>query len=104
MQVKALLLFTILLVHGFVNAQTPLDIANQRLGKAMDVIDKQDAEIKAQTDQLARQNTLIERLLAQNELLLSQSKLQNEQIRDLSKLKCDTTSFFFGLIKNKRCK
>ena len=55
------------------------------------------AEIAAKDDQIRLQTQLIESLKIQNNLLLQQNT-------DLSKLKANTFSLFFGLVKFKRFK
>ena len=101
---KAVFLILILACSTFAQQLTPEQIANQRLGKALDVIAAQDqllearkAEIAAKDDQIRLQTQLIESLKIQNNLLLQQNT-------DLSKLKANTFSLFFGLVKFKRFK
>ena len=55
------------------------------------------SEIAAKDDQIRLQTQLIESLKIQNNLLLQQNT-------DLSKLKANTFSLFFGLVKFKRFK
>jgi hypothetical protein len=52
-------------------------------------VDSQERALKAQDELIAEKEKT-------NKLLLEQLKFYRE-------LKCDQTSFFFGLIKNKRC-
>jgi hypothetical protein len=55
-------------------------------------------EVIASQDELIKtKNLYIEQLMLQNELL-------KKQIEEYSKLKCNQVSFFYGVVKIKRCK
>lgn len=83
---------------------TPEQVANQRLGKAMDVIDKQDAQISAQQKQIDDLFGVINALKGENSALHTTNDVLLKQNQDLSKLKANTFSLFFGLVKFKRYK
>ena len=108
---RLLFLSTILAIPVFVNAQTSEQIANQRLGKAMDYIDAQDKVIAAQNEaSAAKDETLAaykQQILLLQQLVESQKvglKVRDDQIADLSKLKANKVRFFWGLISITRNK
>lgn len=100
-----ILLITLLLALP-VAAQTD----TQRLAKVLDVLDKTEAVVKAQNAELEAKNAVIAAKEAQIKAQDAQItfinlslKAREEEVVALRKVKCSTTSFFWGIIKRKAC-
>ena len=100
-----ILLITLLLALP-VAAQTD----TQRLAKVLDVLDKTEAVVKAQNAELEAKNAVIAAKEAQIKaqdaqitFLTLTVKSRQEEVDALRKVKCSTTSFFWGIIKRKAC-
>lgn len=100
-----ILLITFLLALP-VAAQTD----TQRLAKVLDVLDKTEAVVKAQQAELEAKNAVIAAKEAQIKaqdaqiaFLTLTVKSRQEEVDALRKVKCSTTSFFWGIIKRKAC-
>lgn len=100
-----ILLITFLLALP-VAAQTD----TQRLAKVLDVLDKTEAVVKAQNAELEAKNAVIAAKEAQIKaqdtqiaFLTLTVKSRQEEVDALRKVKCSTTSFFWGIIKRKAC-
>lgn len=100
-----ILLITFLLALP-VAAQTD----TQRLAKVLDVLDKTEAVVKAQQAEIEAKNAVIAAKEAQIKAMDTQIafltltvKSRQEEVTALRKVKCSTTSFFWGIIKRKAC-
>ena len=100
-----ILLITFLLALP-VAAQTD----TQRLAKVLDVLDKTEAVVKAQQAEIEAKNAVIAAKEAQIKaqdaqitFLTLTVKSRQEEVDALRKVKCSTTSFFWGIIKRKAC-
>lgn len=100
-----ILLITFLLALP-VAAQTD----TQRLAKVLDVLDKTEAVVKAQQAEIEAKNAVIDAKNAQIKaqdaqiaFLTLTVKSRQEEVDALRKVKCSTTSFFWGIIKRKAC-
>lgn len=100
-----ILLITFLLALP-VAAQTD----TQRLAKVLDVLDKTEAVVKAQQAEMDAKNAVIAAKEAQIKAQDAQIafinlslKAREEEVVALRKVKCSTTSFFWGIIKRKAC-
>lgn len=100
-----ILLITFLLALP-VAAQTD----TQRLAKVLDVLDKTEAVVRAQQAELDAKNAVIAAKEAQIKaqdaqiaFLTLTVKSRQEEVDALRKVKCSTTSFFWGIIKRKAC-
>lgn len=101
-----ILLITFLLTIP-VAAQTD---TQKRLAKVLDVLDKTEAVVKAQQAELEAKNAVIDAKNAQIKaqdaqiaFLTLTVKSRQEEVDALRKVKCSTTSFFWGIIKRKAC-
>lgn len=100
-----ILLITFLLALP-VAAQTD----TQRLAKVLDVLDKTEVVVRAQQAELEAKNAVIAAKEAQVKAMDTQIafinlslKAREEEVVALRKVKCSTTSFFWGIIKRKAC-
>lgn len=101
-----ILLITLLLALP-VAAQTD----TQRLAKVLDVLDKTEAVVASQFKEIEAYKMTVD---SQKQLIEAQNKLielqklvlsaRQEEVDALRKLRCETTSFLFGLIRVKRCR
>lgn len=101
-----ILLITFLLALP-VAAQTD---TQKRLAKVLDVLDKTEAVVKAQQAEIEAKNAVIDAKNAQIKaqdaqiaFLTLTVKSRQEEVTALRKIKCSTTSFFWGIIKRKAC-
>lgn len=101
-----ILLITFLLAIP-VAAQTD---TQKRLAKVLDVLDKTEAVVKAQQAEIEAKNAVIDAKNAQIKAQDAQIafinlslKAREEEVTALRKVKCSTTSFFWGIIKRKAC-
>lgn len=83
---------------------------SQRLAKVLDVLDKTEAVVKAQQAEIEAKNAVIDAKNAQIKAQDAQIaflnlslKAREEEVTALRKVKCSTTSFFWGIIKRKAC-
>lgn len=101
-----ILLITFLLAIP-VAAQTD----TQRLAKVLDVLDKTETVVASQFKEIEAYKMTVD---SQKQLIEAQNKLielqklvlsaRQEEVDALRKLRCETTSFLFGLIRVKRCR
>lgn len=102
-----ILLITFLLAIP-VAAQTD---TQKRLAKVLDVLDKTEAVVASQFKEIEAYKMTVD---SQKQLIEAQNKLielqklvlsaRQEEVDALRKLRCETTSFLFGLIRVKRCR
>lgn len=100
-----ILLITFLLAIP-VAAQTD----TQRLAKALDVLDKTEAVVKAQQAEMDAKNAVIAAKEAQIKaqdtqiaFLTLTVKSRQEEVDALRKIKCSKTKFFWGIISTTKC-
>lgn len=84
-----------------VSAQT--DVNAQRLAKVLDLLEKTEAELKAERAITASQGRLIDTQVALLDIKDAVIKAKDQEIASLRALKCETTQFFW-VYKKKRCR
>lgn len=80
-------------------SQEFIDTANKSFTEVVLLRQAVDALQQARAAEKETKEALKEVVKAKDETI----KLKDEQLDEYRKLKCDQTSFLFGLIKNKRC-
>jgi len=105
-----ILLITFLLALPVAAQEATSGITQKRLAKVLDVLDKTEAVVKAQQAELEAKNAVIDAKNAQIKAQDAQIaflnlslKAREEEVTALRKVKCSTTSFFWGIIKRKAC-
>lgn len=104
------LLITFLLALPVAAQEATSGITQKRLAKVLDVLDKTEAVVKAQQAEIEAKNAVIAAKEAQIKAQDAQIafinlslKAREEEVVALRKVKCSTTSFFWGIIKRKAC-
>ena len=105
-----ILLITFLLALPVAAQEATSGITQKRLAKVLDVLDKTEAVVKAQQAEMDAKNAVIAAKEAQIKaqdtqiaFLTLTVKSRQEEVDALRKVKCSTTSFFWGIIKRKAC-
>lgn len=105
-----ILLITFLLALPVAAQEATSGITQKRLAKVLDVLDKTEAVVKAQQAEIEAKNAVIAAKEAQIKAQDTQIafinlslKAREEEVVALRKVKCSTTSFFWGIIKRKAC-
>ena len=105
-----ILLITFLLALPVAAQEATSGITQKRLAKVLDVLDKTEAVVKAQQAELEAKNAVIDAKNAQIKAQDAQIaflnlslKAREQEVDALRKIKCSTTSFFWGIIKRKAC-
>ena len=99
-----LILFCLLWLCFTANAQTPLEVANQRLAKTLDTLEKTEKERDAYVKVADAQDKVIDSQKGQIDLLKLALKAREEEVEALRSLKCNKTSWLFGLVKVTKCR
>ena len=101
----------ILLITFLLTIPVAAQTDTQRLAKVLDVLDKTEAVVASQFKEIEAYKMTVD---SQKQLIEAQNKLielqklvlsaRQEEVDALRKLRCETTSFLFGLIRVKRCR
>ena len=100
---KKLLLIAIFLFAGSVSAQTTEEALTKALNKSLNEVEASRVAINAQNAVIEAQKAQIGAMAREAEAKDLLIKLQNAELDRMRAVKCSTTSFLFGVIKNKRC-
>ena len=105
-----ILLITFLLAIPVAAQEATSGITQKRLAKVLDVLDKTETVVASQFKEIEAYKMTVD---SQKQLIEAQNKLielqklvlsaRQEEVDALRKVKCSTTSFFWGIIKRKAC-
>ena len=97
------LILTIFLFTASISAQTTEEALAKALNKSLNEVEASRVAITAQNAVIEAQKAQMAAMAREAEAKDMLIKLQNAELDRMRAVKCSTTSFLFGLIKNKRC-
>lgn len=84
-------------------SQTELEVANARLVRTLDALEKTEAVLAAKSAEMAAKDALLDNHEQMIALQAGIIQARDEEVKALRKIKCSTTSFAWGIIKVKKC-